>query len=293
MNIFYRCYKKDYDGYERYGALGATICDEWLGEDGCDRFIEWSMQNGFSRKYRLHRFDDKGSFSPSNCYWGTSLKVKVGEKYGRLTVLKPIKKYKNRQGILIDYYFDCLCDCGNHTIASGSNIKRGSVKSCGCLRKEVLNHKTHGESNTELYHHFIHMRQRCDERHKDNPLYKSWAGRGIKVCDEWNRPDAFLVFREWALANGYKEGLSLERIDVNGDYEPCNCTWIPRGEQQYNKTCTIRIGDKPLAKLAREHGIKPRLANARYKAGWDIRDILNVKPGGKRRYEKRQEVNAL
>lgn len=293
MNLFYRCYKPGAKGYANNGALGITLCDDWIGNEGYKNFKKWAMNNGFSSELRLHRYDNSLCYSPDNCFWGTSMKVTVGEKYGRLTVVKVIKPYYSKQGNLRDYYFDCVCECGKHTSATGGNIKGGKVKSCGCLRKEVLDKKTHGESKTPLYLHFVHMRQRCNVKNKDNPLYKSWAGRGIKVCDEWSSADCYPNFKEWALSHGYEDGLSLERIDVNGDYSPENCKWIYRGEQQYNKTCTIRIGDKSLAKLAREHGINPRLANARYKAGWDIRDILNVKPGGKRRYEKRQEVNAL
>lgn len=83
----------------------------------------------------------------------------------------------------------------------------------------------------------------------------------------------------------------MERIDVDGDYCPENCTWIPRGEQQYNKTCTVWIGDKPLAKLARENGVKPGVALSRYKAGWDIDEILNRKPRKRTNGKKRKKIN--
>lgn len=291
MNLYYKCYRPNSEGYEEYGALGATICSEWLGDSGYKNFCIWSENNGFSEELRLYRYNKTLSYSPDNCYWGTALKVELGNKYGKLIVIKPIKEYRNKNGKLIDYYFECVCDCGNSLNALGSNIKSGKIKSCGCYRRELLIHSSHGETGTHLYWEFIHMRQRCSEKHKNSLYYKQYSGRGIKVCEEWNDKNAYPIFRDWALKNGYKDGLSLERIDVNGDYCPDNCTWIPRGEQQYNKTNTIWIGDKSLAKLARENNINPKLAYSRFKAGWDIRDILHTKPGGKRKYEKRSETH--
>ena len=291
MRLYYRCYRPGAEGYEKYGALGITMCDEWLGDDGCNNFCEWAKNNGFSKELRLHRYNEEIGFSPNNCYWGTTMKIKPGNKYGRLTVIKPIREYKNKKGNLIDYYFECLCDCGNSVEALGSNVKRGNIKSCGCYQKEILHHPTHNETHTQLYRHFISMRQRCNPKNKDKKLYKSWAGRGIKVCKEWDDKNAYPIFRDWALKNGYKDGLSLERIDVDGDYCPENCTWIPRGEQQYNKTCTVWIGDKPLAKLARENGVKPGVALSRYKAGWDIDEILNRKPRKRTNGKKRKKIN--
>lgn len=198
MRLYYRCYRPGAEGYEKYGALGITMCDEWLGDDGCNNFCEWAKNNGFSKELRLHRYNEEIGFSPNNCYWGTTMKIKPGNKYGRLTVIKPIREYKNKKGNLIDYYFECLCDCGNSVEALGSNVKRGNIKSCGCYQKEILHHPTHNETHTQLYRHFISMRQRCNPKNKDKKLYKSWAGRGIKVCKEWDDKNAYPIFRDWA-----------------------------------------------------------------------------------------------
>ena len=216
----------------------------------------------------------------------------IGQRFGRLTVVALNGSREDLRGRKRRFW-ECRCDCGNTVYHSTANLNSGNIKSCGCYRKEILNRTTHGETGTYLYWEFIRMRQRCNAKNKDTEYYKHYSGRGIKVCKEWDAPNAYPVFRDWALKNGYKEGLTLERVDVNGDYCPENCTWIELGEQQYNKTTTILIDGRPLAKLARENGIAPRLAWARYKAGWDIRDILFTKPGEKRKYEKRAQVNKV
>lgn len=216
----------------------------------------------------------------------------IGQRYGRLTVVSLNGSRKNTSGKSYNYW-ECKCDCGNTVFHTTGNLTSGKIKSCGCYRKEILRHPTHGETGTYLYWEFIHMRQRCSDKNKDKKFYKHYAGRGIRVCKEWDSPNAYPIFRDWALSNGYKEGLSIERIDVNGDYCPENCTWIDMKEQQYNKTCTVLVNGKSLAKMAREYGIEPRLALGRYKAGWDLRDILHTKPGEKRKYGKRTEVNTV
>ena len=128
--------------------------------------------------------------------------------------------------------WECKCDCGNVTIVRHGDLRSGRTASCGCYnyeKKAVV--KTHGYSRTKLYHVYTKMKGRCN-----NPKDKKYAyygGRGIKVCEQWQENPQ--VFIQWALNNGYKEGLSIDRIDVNGNYEPDNCRWTDAETQCLNQ----------------------------------------------------------
>ena len=162
---------------------------------------------------------------------------KVGQRYGRLTVLKiDESKAGGRQG----YYYICRCDCGNIVSVRG-NILGKNTNSCGCLKREQdkknLGRYTTGESHSKLACIWYHMKSRCNNERDTN--YKRYGARGIKVCEEWEND--FLSFKAWAEKNGYKEGLTIDRINANGDYEPSNCRWLTRSDQQNNKRTTLVI----------------------------------------------------
>ncbi len=155
----------------------------------------------------------------------------TGRKYGKLTVIKVdhVSAGGNKQYL-------CKCDCGNTNVADGGNLKRGLVKSCGCTRLRYIPKRiTHGYSSTRLYHVWSGMKSRCFN--KKNERYEDYDGRGITICPEWLY---FENFRDWAYANGYDENAewgecTIERKDVNGNYEPSNCEWITIQQQQLNK----------------------------------------------------------
>lgn len=195
------------------------------------------------------------------------------ETFGRLTVLCRVDIGKPK------VYYKCSCSCGKETIVERHSLVSGNTRSCGCLHKEQLikrNYK-HGERYTRLYKVWVSMRERCSVH---SIKYKQWEGRGIKVCADWQ--NSFCKFKEWAVNNGYKDTLTIDRIDVNGNYEPTNCRWISMQEQQYNKTNTrffeYKGQKKCLAEWAEIFGInKPTLYNRVYNCGWSIEKALETK----------------
>jgi hypothetical protein len=152
----------------------------------------------------------------------------VGQKFGRLTILRKVKSNKYRQARC-----ECECDCGNKVIVLIYNLKNKKTKSCGCLQKEEVKKRftKHGMKKYPLYDVWSGMRKRCcNPRHAK---FKIYGARGIKICDEWiNNPEIFI---EWALSNGWEKGLQIDRIDNDGDYEPNNCRFVTARENNSNK----------------------------------------------------------
>lgn len=150
-----------------------------------------------------------------------------GDRFGRLTVLRRDWSKKRT-------HFACLCDCGCMTSVSSLALRSGKTRSCGCLQAERAARRAtkHGRCGTPLYNVLNTAHRRCE-----NPNcydYKWYGARGISVCEEWSMSN-FLAFEKWAIENGYQPGLTLDRIDVNGNYEPSNCRWITIQEQQKNR----------------------------------------------------------
>ena len=144
-----------------------------------------------------------------------------GQKFGRLTALYRLHNYHKKR-----VHWLCICDCGNLTDVSRNNLTRGVTKSCGCNKGEH-----HNDINSRLYRIWRHIKERCYNKNANN--YTRYGGRGIVVCDEWKH--SYLSFKGWALSNGYRDSLTIDRIDVDGNYESDNCRWVDYKTQNRNK----------------------------------------------------------
>lgn len=179
----------------------------------------------------------------------------TGMRFGRLTVVEKANHDKS--------WWKCKCDCGNEKELVAWVLVKS--KSCGCLEEENRKalssyNKTHGMTNSRLYSVWCGMKDRCTNPNLEH--YDRYGGRGIKVCDEWMR--SFESFYEWAIGAGFDETKSgkeqsIDRIDVNGNYEPNNCRWVTQKEQGRNRSDTLYIdynGNRiSIREFCEEHGI--------------------------------------
>lgn len=199
----------------------------------------------------------------------------TGNKYGRWTALCLAGKRKKHR------LWKCICTCGTEEVVLQLNLTRGLTLSCGCLRKDVLTGNkhglTHGLTNKEMYWSWIGMRRRCYDPKKEE--YKHYGGRGIKVCSRWN--NSFENFYA-DMKKGWYKGATIERKNVDGDYEKSNCTWTTNKRQRYNCTNTIWVtyeGSRMcLADACVLAGVNYMTAYSRVRYGWISKgkDIFKV-----------------
>lgn len=199
------------DGY----AETQFVCRCECGKEIVTRAAQ--VKNGHTMSCGCLKYDNRKIVKPENY---------VGKKYGRLTIVDIV--FERGQS-----YAVCKCDCGKMTKVRPCNLENSHTSSCGCGIAERTSQRltTHGATGTRLYGIWGGMIARCYDA--SAIPYKNYGKRGISVCDEWRY--SFEVFRDWALSNGYDKRLTIDRINVNGNYEPSNCRWATKEVQSRNQ----------------------------------------------------------
>lgn len=198
----------------------------------------------------------------------------TGKKFGKLTVIKRVKNSKNNHARWL-----CECECENKVAVLSASLRDGNTRSCGCLQREKAREaKTkHGLANSRLYIIWFNIKQRCNN--SKNPNYKHYGGRGIKICKEWQ--ENFMSFYNWAMDNGYKEDLTIDRIDVNGNYEPNNCRWatsdIQANNMRTNRILTYKEETHNMKQWAKILNINYTTLHSRFRKGWTIEKAFTYK----------------
>ena len=203
-------------------------------------------------------------------------KVFEGQKYGRLTVIKEIEPHISPSGAKSSRFL-CRCECGNETTALSSNLRRGLKKSCGCLEKENHIKPTHGKTHTRLFSIWVGMRRRCYDIRRNN--YKNYGAKGIRVCDEWLGENGFQNFYDWAMANGYDDTLTIDRVSSSANYEPSNCRWVDMKTQQNNRWNNHRVSVKgeelTISQVADKYHLNYNVLVNRINRGKDAEQVVS------------------
>jgi len=214
-----------------------------------------------------------------------------GEKYNKLTAVKPVYKNKSRT-----WYWLFECECGKEKICNATEVRRGKIKSCGCL---TLNHNKDGEytrkhrmSSTRIYSIYKGIKRRCYSNNSQD--YQYYGGRGITMCDEWLGKDGFVNFYKWSERNGYNEDLTIDRIDVNKGYSPSNCRWTTRlgqgSNKRNNRYLTLNDETHTFSEWCRMKGFSKSLLEHRLQNGWSVEEALTI-PKGERRVKYKNGIN--
>jgi len=197
------------------------------------------------------------------------LKIKSGDQFGNLTVIKELEKAVLPSG-QYNRVFLCKCSCGSKKRVRLLHLTRGRIKSCGCLSK-----KMNGKCHSPIGNVYRAMRYRCSPNYFQSQYYYD---KGIKVYDKWLND--FSLFEKWAYKNGYKEGLQIDRIDNSKGYYPGNCRFVTHTKNQNNKSTTIMINYKgkktPFMPLLRSLGLEKHAGaiRSRLKRGYSHKEAI-------------------
>jgi hypothetical protein len=191
-----------------------------------------------------------------------------GHTFNKLTVTR-YAYTKNKKA-----YWWCKCSCGKEIIVESYPLRHNERISCGC---EVYKGLDKGYSHKPLYNLWWNIKRRCND--STIPSYKNYGGRGISICKEWMD---YSEFYKWSLNNGYRRGLTIDRIDVNGNYEPSNCRWVDWKTQERNRSnnhlLTYNDETHCISEWSEITGINKRTIRGRLLRGWSVKDALTIGP---------------
>lgn len=208
----------------------------------------------------------------------------TGQKFHRLTVISFAGRPKKRS------MWNCVCDCGATRVVCISDLRRGAVKSCGCWSREIAAQRLriHGMKGTPIYNCWKGINERTSN--PNTRCFKNYGGRGITVCDRWKDFANFLA----DMGPTYQAGLTIERINVNGNYEPSNCCWATPAQQARNKRNNRRITvdgvTRTLVEWAKHSGLPSDVIRHRLNVGWPVAKAVTEpsgecnKPGNRREH---------
>lgn len=249
--------------YGRLTAIRKIENSKWLCECECGKQVEVftsNLRRGHTKSCGCYREETRSNNRAVDL---------TGRKFHRLMVLE------RRPGAITEYL--CRCDCGKEVVVRGGNLTSGNTKSCGCLLEEKSHEPKkvkHGLSKTRLFSIWSGMKLRC-YRKKDK-AWKWYGGKGITVCGEWLND--FGEFYKWAMDNGYKDGLTIDRIDHEGNYTPDNCRWATIKEQQNNrssnKNITYNGETKTVKQWSEQYGIPHHVILWRLKHWSELDDVF-------------------
>lgn len=254
----------------RYKKGEVDVLSDWL--NNYEVFKEWALNNGYDDSKIIKRINKSDSYNPENC----EVSIKIGSREN-LKEYHQWKRVVNQENICDEWKKDFtafLKWCNEQPKEKGFvllRIDKDEIFSPeNCVFDEPLD--VHGKYH-KLHEIYNNMKSRCEVPSTNR--YERYGGRGIKVCKEWKN---FYMFKKWSLENGYKDGLSIERIDVDGNYEPNNCEWIPLKQQHENKSNTVRINFKgkemTLNELSELTGISRTTLYGRHKSGLKDEELL-------------------
>lgn len=200
----------------------------------------------------------------------------TGQRFGKLTVVKRVDNDKHNNACFL-----CLCDCGIESIVIGTQLSQGKTMSCGKCSRTITSKYSNYINKPfwkEIGTSYRAMKERC--YNKNNGKYNNYGGRGITICDEWNGTNGRIRFYEWAISNGYAKKLTIDRIDVNGNYEPNNCRWANTYLQANNRTDNFVVEYNGEVKTIHEWeklvGISAGTIRYRITHNWSVEKALTI-----------------
>lgn len=264
---------------QRFGKLTVIErAEDHISKSGKTVTVAWRCKCDCGNEITVKSLNLRnGHVSSCGCYRKEFASKKIddltGLKFGKLKVLERADNCISPSG-QPKTAWKCQCDCGKMIIVRARSLKLGKTKSCGC----IVNTQN-GLSHTKQYVVWKQMISRCQNIY--DQAYNDYGGRGINVCPEWQGEHGFENFYKWCEESGRTDNLTIDRINVNGNYEPSNCRWATMKEQQNNRRDNHFLdfmGEKrTIAEWSEITGINAGTIRSRLKLGWSIEDTLETK----------------